>query len=89
MIELNTLDVIGRRKVNYISPHFAKFKINDRDYFDTKIENWIQSNLKGRYSIFTWLSTNENKQTMSTYVAFENQKELTFFMLACPYLRRS
>lgn len=89
MLELNTLDVINQRKVEYIPPHFAKFKISDKGYFDPELENWIQTNLKGRYVIYTWPSINsDDKQSLSTCAAFEDHKELTFFMLACPYLRR-
>jgi hypothetical protein len=29
------------------------------------------------------------KMATSTFLGFEDQKELTYFILACPYLRRN
>jgi hypothetical protein len=31
----------------------------------------------------------EGKLKSATFVAFEDHKELTYFMLACPHLRRN
>jgi hypothetical protein len=90
MLELNPLDVLNIRQLETIPPHFCKTKIdgNGRNYKD--IVNWIRSKLTGRYCIATYPSvTNNDKFQTSTFVGFEEQKELTFFMLACPYLRRN
>ena len=71
-------------------PHFCKTKIAsaDRNYRD--VINWIRSKLAGRYCVLTYptVTSNDKFQT-ATFVGFEEQKELTFFMLACPYLRRN
>ena len=71
-------------------PHFCKTKIAgaDRNYRD--VTNWIRSKLAGRYCVLTYptVTSNDKFQT-ATFVGFEEQKELTFFMLACPYLRRN
>ena len=70
--------------------HFCKTKIAsvDRNYRD--VTNWIRSKLAGRYCVLTYptVTSNDKFQT-ATFVGFEEQKELTFFMLACPYLRRN
>jgi hypothetical protein len=89
MLEINELDVIGVRVLDYIPKHFARIKISDRDYFETDISNWISNRLKGRYVISTMPSIDsQGRLKVATYVAFEDQKELTYFMLACPHFRR-
>jgi len=90
MLEINELDVIGSRRLDYIPPHFAKIKLNERDYFDNKIEDWIKNRLKNRYALVNSSAINNQGQLkVSTFVAFEDKKELTYFMLACPHFRRS
>jgi hypothetical protein len=90
MIDLNPLDVLNAREMKTLPPHFSKARIsNDRDY-DFRILDWIKSKLKGRYCVVTYPSVDSNnKFKTSAFVGFEEQKELTYFMLACPYLRRN
>jgi hypothetical protein len=89
MLELNPLDVLKSRQLKTLPPHFSKIKIADGKEDDLRISNWIRSKLAGRYCIVTYPSVNDDKFQTATFVAFEEQKELTFFMLACPYLRRN
>jgi len=90
MLELNPLDVLNKRKLEYLPFHFSKVKVSDNDRYDYKMEDWIKSKLNGRYSIGQYPAVDtDNKFKVSTYVAFEEQKELTYFMLACPFLRRT
>jgi len=88
MLELNPLEVLNVRQVKSMPKHFAKIEVG-RDY-DFKIVDWIRSKLTGRYSIAKLPSVNSNNNFKTTnFVGFENEKELTYFMLACPYLRRN
>jgi hypothetical protein len=65
-------------------------KISDSERFDYNIVNWIKSRLKGRYYVTHAPALgDDDKVKISTFVGFEEQKELTYFMLACPYLRRN
>jgi len=89
MLELNPVDVLKIREVKHIVPHFSKIKISDSERFDYNIVNWIKSRLKGRYYIANAPALSDDKIKVSTFVGFEEQKELTYFMLACPYLRRN
>jgi hypothetical protein len=87
MLELNELDVVDCRKVNFIPPHFVKIRIGNR--IDNNIELWIKNRLRNRYAVsITSDIDDQNRLTSVAYAAFEDQKELTYFMLACPYLRR-
>lgn len=89
MLEINELDIVGGRYLDYIPKHFAKIKISDKDYFDSSIPEWISNRLKGRYAVGTIPSIdNQGRLKLTAYAAFEDQKELTYFMLACPHLRR-
>ena len=90
MFDLNPIDVLKQREVKTLPPHFAKISINDNNFFDINIKKWIDAKLKGRYCLVRSPSLgNDNKLKSATVVAFEDQKELTYFMLACPHLRRN
>lgn len=89
MINLNPLNVIKKRKLNSLPPHFLKVQVNEFDFFDDKLENWIVSRLQGRYSIARLPFIDENKNLkIANFVGFEDHKEITYFTLACPYFRR-
>jgi hypothetical protein len=91
MNELNPLDVLKQREVKTLPPHFTKCKLSDDILFlETDATNWTRSNLKGRFCVTSIPTINETGHLkLSTVIAFEDQKELTYFMLACPYLRRN
>ncbi len=91
MFDLNPLEVLNKRSVSHIPPHFAKFKIDDQGLFQhSSLENWVKAKLKGRYAISKQPTIDKDGHLKTaTFVAFEDQKELTYFMLACPYLRRN
>jgi len=90
MIEINALEILNKRKVETIAPHFSKMKLSEKDIYTNSIEDWIRSKLKGRYFIKKQPSIgNDGKIKSSTFVGFEIQSELTHFILACPHLRRN
>jgi hypothetical protein len=90
MIEINALELLGKRKVDHIPCHFSKFKLSDRDFLIDSLENWIRIKLKGRYFLKKYPDINsEGKLKNSIFVGFENHAELTHFILACPHLRRN
>lgn len=90
MFDLNPIDVLKKRKVSYLPVHFSKIKVSDGDLFGDSMQDWIQNKLIGRYAIVRApsLDSDGNLKT-ATFVAFEDQKELTYFMLACPHIRRN
>lgn len=90
MFDLNPIDVLKQRKVKIIPPHFSKMKIADNELFNDDMPAWIDAKLKGRYCLLRLPSIdNDGRLRSATFVAFEDQKELTYFMLACPHLRRT
>ena len=90
MFDLNPLEVLGKRSLDHIPPHFVRLKISEADRSMGDMDRWIKSKLKGRYAISQAPALDQDQHLKkSTFVAFEDQKELTYFMLACPYLRRN
>ena len=91
MFDLNPLEVLNKRSLSHIPPHFAKLKVDDGGHFlSGNIESWVRTRLRGRYSIAKLPSIDKDGYLKTaTFVAFEDQKELTYFMLACPHLRRN
>ncbi len=89
MFDLNPLDVLQQRKLKTIAPHFSSLAISDNEIFDG-IEDWVKLKLKGRYYIAKRPHIDKSGNLRSThFIGFEDQKELTYFMLACPQLRRN
>lgn len=88
MLDLNPIDVLKKRQVNFLPVHFSKIKL-DRSMSDHDIEKWIKSKLKGRYFIGNISDVgSDNRLKVFSSIAFEDHKELTYFVLACPFYRR-
>lgn len=89
MFELNPYDALKIRKVDFVPVHFKKYKMNSV-WIDTEvIENWILNKLTGRFFAGTRVGIFAEGKVQSEHIfAFEEEKELTFFILACPHLRR-
>lgn len=89
MVNLNPLDILKSRKMNRIPPHFAKLKVDQGISYNNHVEKWIHYKCQGRYAISCIPTLDEKGHFKSSWhVGFENHKELTYFMLACPFLRR-
>lgn len=89
MFDLNPIEVLKQRKLKTIPPHFLKARISESEIFEG-LEDWVKSKLKGRYCLGKQPSIDKSGTLRSTYyIGFEDQKELTYFMLACPMLRRN
>ena len=84
----NPLDVLGLRRVTFCPPHFATVDIHRKYNIDRAICDWIEDNLSGRYFFGNSIGFDEMKN-LNQYnrVGFEQEKELSFFMLACPHLK--
>lgn len=90
MLELNPLNILGQRQTSVMPRHFSKVNLETTSVVDNdSLIAWINNKLNGRFCITNQPSVNTKGQLrLSTFVGFEDQKELTFFMLACPYFRR-
>lgn len=90
MINLNPLDVLGKRKLDVMPIHFKKTKISVFELDSDDLINWITERLTGRYCISVEPHIDQSGHLKTTtFLGFEDQKELTYCILACPYLRRN
>ena len=90
MFDINPLDVLDKRRVKYACPHFMTASLSYSNIYNNDIPDWIQTKLKGRFFFEKTPGVDkEGKFKSSLTVGFEDPKELTYFMLACPFLRRN
>ena len=85
----NPLDFYEIRRLEVPSPHFECMSISLNTYnLEQTIVKWIETNLRGRFYVgsVTELDT-DNQFKKMIKVGFEDPKELSFFTLACPYLK--
>jgi hypothetical protein len=88
MIKYNHLDFLNERQLNYMPAHFATTKLPE--YCVSETTSWIKSKLGGRFFVLRIPTISNNDKLITEFVVgFEDQKELTYFMLACPHLRRN
>ena len=84
----NALNFFDMREVSYASPHFEYTHFKQQYNFQDAIQKWITKNLKGRFHIGTTLVLDGHNQYQNNVtVGFEDPKELSYFMLACPHLK--
>lgn len=85
MLDISPLSILKKRRIKWAPVNFHMFNLGRNEYlWDTKISDWIDYKLKGRYCLLNL----ESSTGTDTFVGFEDEKELTYFMLACPYTRR-
>ena len=84
----NPLNLFDIRSLKFPPGHFEYINLPMKYNIEDTLSKWITKNLKGRYYIGkTSHIDNENKVTLGIKVGFEEPKELSFFTLACPYLK--
>lgn len=85
--KVNPLNVLGIRKVEFPAHHFIYTTVPKyTPVYMSKLDVWISQNLNGRYYIGQSLDLIDNTIVFTIKVGFENDKELSFFKLACPDL---
>jgi len=80
----NPLNLLGLRRVQFPAHHFhytmLGYKLPDKTQ---SINDWIYHNLNGRYYLGTKLSLDDtNSIRYATNLGFEEEKELSFFLLS-------
>jgi len=87
---INPLNVLNIRRVEFCPPYFETMTIAPGYNLYDVINDWIYSNLRGKYYIGNTVALNK-EDTMNTIIkiGFENKKEMSYFMLACPHLKYS
>lgn len=87
--KINPLNVLECREVPDPPPHFH-YTVLDLKYNIVKsIHEWIYENLKYRFYIGETLDILDNQFKVRVKIGFEEPKEASFFLLACPLLKYS
>jgi hypothetical protein len=83
----NALDALKKRQLDFMPVHFKHTEVSQRD--KNKIVSWVQNKLNGRFAVANLPRVDSNdKLIYDPVIGFEDEKELTYFMLACPFTRR-
>jgi len=86
----NALNLFDLRQVQ-VPPPFFEYEDSEFAYnFDVAVavNSWIEKNTKGRYYIGR-VTDVDSANTVSSMlrIGFENPKEMSYFLLACPLLK--
>lgn len=85
--KVNALNALELRKVSFPAHHFHYTLLPKyTPTFHKNIDNWIYANLNSRYYVGQAVDLIDNTVVYVTKIGFEQEKELSFFKLACPHL---
>ena len=86
--KINPLNVFEARQVKSAPPHFEYVNLPMKYNLEDSLVKWINNNLKHRFYIGANVQLNdENKLSQVLTVGFEEAKDMSYFMLACPHLK--
>lgn len=85
----NPLNYFNIRRAVFAAPHFKYTSIEKYNpSLLQELDRWIRHNLNNRYYIGQDITLDQNNSFIyTTRIGFESEKELSFFMIACPYLQ--
>lgn len=84
----NPLDVLEAKQVKFLPPHFETVDIPLRYNLEKSLLNWLMKNIKNRFYIGKNIILDEENKLQKVFmVGFEETKDMSFFILACPYLK--
>ena len=84
----NPLNVFDIRQVKTAVPSFEYINLPIKYNLEDSLSKWINCNLRNRYYIGKQITLdNENKLSQVITIGFEETKDMSYFMLACPHLK--
>jgi len=84
----NPLNVLEVRRIKNAPLHFEYLTIPLTYNIEQSIIKWIMQNLNGRFYVGTSVDIDKaNKITYVLKIGFEESKEASYFILACPILK--
>lgn len=85
--KVNALNALGLRNSSFPAHHFHYTHIlKYTPVLHKNLDTWIYNNLNSRYYIGQAVDIIDNTIIFVTKIGFEQEKELSFFKLACPHL---
>jgi len=86
--KISAQDFFEIRRLSYESSHLTTIDLPHTYNIENAISKWIDSNLKKRYFLKRVIGlTKQNKIETVLRAGFEDPKELSYFVLACPLLK--
>lgn len=85
--QVNPLNVLKVRRVEFCPPYFETVQIDPAYNLARAVDEWIFYNLSGRYFIGTSVDARDGAIKQKIKIGFEKPSELSYFMLACPLLK--
>ena len=86
--EPNPLNVFGVRRAKVAPPHFEYVNLPLLYNVEESVVKWIEKNLKNRFYVGKNISLDDdNKLRLIMTIGFEETKDMSYFMLACPHLK--
>jgi hypothetical protein len=86
--EPNPLELFNIRRLKYEAPHLKYIDIPLSYNIEQALVKWINYHLKNRYYIGRTMSLDsENQISNQIRIGFEDPKEMSYFVLACPHLK--
>ena len=87
-IKTNVYNIFKVRKTDFPPDHFEYTRIDVAYNLRDALERWIETKLKSKYYIGKDVVLDEkNNIVYKLKIGFSDPKELSYFMLACPYLK--
>lgn len=85
--KVNPLNVLELRKVTFPAHHFHYTNLNRYSpSYHKLLDEWVYNNLNGRYYIGQGVDLIDNTVVYVTKIGFEQEKEVSYFKLACPHI---
>ena len=85
--KINPLNVLGCREVGDPPPHFHYLNIDLKYNMVGSLKQWVYENLRSRFYLGESLQLYNNQFVIQIKIGFEEPKEASFFLLACPLLK--
>jgi len=86
--KISPQDFFEIRRLSYETSHLTTIDLPHTYNMESAISKWIDINLKKRYYLKKSVGlTRENKIDTVLRAGFEDPKELSYFVLACPHLK--
>jgi len=84
----NPLNVFEVRQVKSALPHFEYVNLPIKYNLEDSLIKWVHKHLKNRFFIGKNVTLDEHNSLVQVLtVGFEETKDMSYFMLACPHLK--
>lgn len=83
----NPLNLFGARQLEMLPPSFSVVTMPAIYNTQDSIIRWIYDNCKGRFYVGKGVDLKNGSVETVVKIGFEDPKESSYFVLACPYLK--